>query len=196
MEGSPSHLTVVVGGSRLADELRRCLVQRGVDHVGIATHLRGLRSSMATGDYDCMIVCIALDAATLQRHGEGLRQLLQDRAFERRIGHGPRAGAGEIRSIGVLTDIGLTAEVATLGCDVFVADTGEAVDIAAWLADEAMAIAQNRSAVADQTFAWRFGASEAMPEVGGSRADREVRAAENPDSWIDPAAAGETEEAE
>ena len=116
MEEGLAHLTVVVGNSVLAEDLRRMLVQHDVHHIGVAAHMRGLRSTLVLGEHECMVVCIALDEATMQRHGAGLRQLLADQ----------RCFSSRLRSVGLLTDLGLTRDVAALGCDIFVADTDEA----------------------------------------------------------------------
>jgi hypothetical protein len=116
MEERSSHLTVVIGASAVADELRRSLVNQGVIHAGVTTHLRGLRQMMALGETDLVVICIALDRATLNRHGTAVRQLLADNNCF------PHA----VRSVGLLTEIGLTSELAEVGCDVFVHDSSEA----------------------------------------------------------------------
>ena len=124
MEERSSHLTVVVGASTLAEDLRRLLVQCGVAHAGVATHLRGLRKSMLLGENDLVIVCIALDQNTLQRHGDSLRRLLADcHCF-------PQA----VRSVGLLTEVGLTRDVADMGCDVYAHDTKQAANAVRLLA--------------------------------------------------------------
>lgn len=116
MEERSNHITVIVGASTLAEDLRRMLVRRKVAHAGVATHLRGLRRSMALGESDLMIICIALDQRTIDRHGESLRKLLADcHCF-------PQA----VRSVGFLTEVGLTSDTATLGCDVYAHDSEEA----------------------------------------------------------------------
>lgn len=117
MEERSSHLTIVVGASTIAEELRRSLVRHGVAHAGVATHLRGLRKSMLLGEESLVVVCIALDQATLLRHGEALRLLLADHhCFQRNV-----------RSVGLLAGIGLTSDIAEMGCDVYVDDSKHAV---------------------------------------------------------------------
>ena len=116
MEERSNHLTVVVGASAVAEELRRSLVQSGVTHAGITAHLRGLRKSMVLGENDLVVVCIALDQQTLARHGGSLRQLMADH----------HCFPQTMRTVGLLTDLGLTRDVAELGCDVFVHDTRDA----------------------------------------------------------------------
>lgn len=124
MEERSTHITVVVGASAVAEELRRLLVQRNVAHAGVATHLRGLRSSIVTGCNDLVILCIALDQATLQRHGNSLRALLADcHCF-------PQA----VRSVGLLTEVGLTQDVASMGCDVYAHNSKEAANAVRLLA--------------------------------------------------------------
>lgn len=113
MEERSSHLTVVIGASSVAEDLRRMLVQRRVAHAGVVSHVRGLRRSLCSGQTDLMIICIALDQPTLKRHGDSVRQLLRDcRCF-------PQA----VRSVGLLTEIGLTPDVASMGCDVYAQDS-------------------------------------------------------------------------
>jgi len=116
MEERSSHLTVVVGASTIAEDLRRSLVRHGVDHAGVATHLRGLRKFMVAGDGGLVVLCIALDQTTLSRHGEALRLLLADHhCFQ-----------SEVRSVGLLAGIGLTSDVSQMGCDVYVDDSKHA----------------------------------------------------------------------
>jgi hypothetical protein len=116
MEERSNHITVIVGASTVAEELRRMLVRRKVAHAGVATHLRGIRKSMALSESDLTIVCIALDRSTINRHGESLRKLLADcHCF-------PQA----VRSVGLLTEVGLTGAIAALGCDVYAHDSQEA----------------------------------------------------------------------
>lgn len=117
MEERSSHLTIVIGASTVAEELRRSLVQRGAFHAGVATHMRGLRRSMFAGETDLVILCIALDQSTLRRHGAAFRKLIAD-------GHGfPQA----VRTVGLLTEAGMTRDLAAIGCDVYTHDSAEAI---------------------------------------------------------------------
>jgi hypothetical protein len=116
MEERAGHLTVVIGASSIADELRRTLVQHDVAHAGVTTHIRGLRRSVVLGENDLVVVCIALDAHTLARHGNAVRQLLADH----------RCSPKPVRSVGLLSDIGLNRDAAELGCDVYVDDSSAA----------------------------------------------------------------------
>ena len=116
MEERSNHITVIIGASEVAEDLRRRLVRRKVAHAGVATHLRGLRKSMALGHSDLMIVCIALDQPTIHRHGNSLRKLLADcHCF-------PQA----VRSVGLLPEVGLTRDTAEMGCDVYAQDSAAA----------------------------------------------------------------------
>jgi len=117
MEEKRDHLTVVIGASGIAEELRRSLVQHKVAHAGVSNHLRGLRKSMVLGQNDLVVVCIALDRSTLSRHGRSLKTLLADNHCF------PQA----VRSVGLLTDIGLNRDAAEIGCDLYVDDSANAV---------------------------------------------------------------------
>jgi hypothetical protein len=116
MEERSSHLTVVIGASRVAEQLRRSLLRRQLSHSGISTHLRGLRRSLVLGENPLVVLCIALDEATLGRHGAVLKGLLADR----------RSFSCHFRSVGLLDGRGLTSAAAELGCDVYVNDLRQA----------------------------------------------------------------------
>jgi hypothetical protein len=118
MEERADHLAVVIGASSIAEDLRRSLVQHGVKHAGVTSHLRGLRRTMVLpeSNEELVVVCVSLDRTTLDRHGEDLRQLLADHHCSRR----------GIRSVGLLTGLGFTRDVAEMGCDVYVEDSGQA----------------------------------------------------------------------
>jgi hypothetical protein len=116
MERRAGQLTVVIGASSIAEQLRRTLVQHDVAHVGVSTHLRGLRRSMVMGRNELVVVCIALDQTTIARHGKAVRQLLADHHCRQQV----------VRSVGLLTDLGLNRDAAELGCDVYVDDSAQA----------------------------------------------------------------------
>lgn len=125
MEERPDHLTVVIGASSVAEDLRRSLVQHGVTHAGVTAHLRGLRRTMVLQESEeLVVVCVSLDPATLERHGPALRQLLADHHCS------PRG----IRSVGLLTGLGFTRDVAEMGCDVYVEDSAQAAKAVRMLA--------------------------------------------------------------
>ena len=156
MEERSSQLTIVVGASSIAEALRRSLVRKGVAHAGVATHLRGLRRSLVLGETDLVILCIALDQATLNRHGDSLRRLLTDHHCL------PR----HVRSIGLLTEVGLTRQSAELGCDVYVHDSRAAVHAARLLARRARI--KRRSSTSRRTpvrDAWNCGARRLPAEL-------------------------------
>lgn len=117
MEEKRDHLTVVIGASGIAEELRRTLVQHNVAHAGVSNHLRGLRKSMVLGQNDLVVVCIALDRSTLSRHGRSLKTLLADNHCFPQM----------VRSVGLLTDMGLNRDAAEIGCDLYVDDSANAV---------------------------------------------------------------------
>jgi len=113
-------ITLVIGASEAAEELRRFLNRSGATHAGSAGHLRGLRRSLTQTDAadEVVVVCVALDESTLNRHGKTLRSLLDD-----------LPAAGRVRSVGLLTDDGLTPKVAEVGCDVYVGSAAAATDV-------------------------------------------------------------------
>ena len=116
MRREAAHLTIVVGDPAKADELRAALAKHGVDHAAVVTQPRSIRRSLVLGENEFVVVCIALDGPTIQRHGKALRSLLSDhRCF-------PTA----MRTVGLLSDLGLTREAAELGCDVYVEDSAHA----------------------------------------------------------------------
>jgi hypothetical protein len=119
MEERPNHLTVVIGASSVAEDLRRSLVQHGESHAGVTTHLRGLRRTMVLPKKqdELVVVCVSLDRATMERHGSSVRRLLADHQGPRRC----------VRSVGLLASPGLTREMAEMGFDVFVEDAVQAV---------------------------------------------------------------------
>jgi hypothetical protein len=112
-------LTVIVGASRAAERLRRSLIRSGLPQTGAAGHMRGLRRRLAAGPPDAIVLCVALDATTLDRHGPALQTLLGDL-------HGMSGGTGSLRSVGLLPGDGLTPRVAEIGCDLYVANPEEA----------------------------------------------------------------------
>jgi hypothetical protein len=128
MRKGAAHLTIVLGDPAKAGELRSALSRHGVDHAAVVTQPRSIRRSLVLGENEFVIVCIALDEPTIREHGEALRCLLSDhRCF-------PTA----VRTVGLLSDLGLTREAAELGCDVYVEDSAHAAT-AIRLLDEAWA---------------------------------------------------------
>ncbi len=121
----PTHLTVVLGDNSLAADLRRLLVQEDIQHFGVTTHLRGLRSGLVSGEHDHVVVCILLDQVTLNRHGEALQRLLDDR----------HNFSGSLQSVGMLTDLGLSSEAASLGCDIYVDRAEDAYEMSRLLSE-------------------------------------------------------------
>lgn len=117
MEERSNHIAVVIGASRVAEDLRRAFIHRGIPHSGIGGHTRGLRRMLVMGDREQFVLCIALDRITLSRHGEAIRTLLADQ----------RCFPADIRSIGLIGDSNLTGAAAELGCDVYVHDSAQAL---------------------------------------------------------------------
>ncbi len=78
------------------------------------------------GENEFVVVCIALDKPTISRHGEALRSLLSDH----------RCFPTKVRTVGLLSELGLTREVAELGCDVYVDSSAQAAKAIRLLDDE------------------------------------------------------------
>lgn len=119
MEASGDHLAIVIGASPTAEELRQFLVAQGAPHVGVASHLRGLRRSLFFGRPEMTAVCVALDRATIDRHGEALRTLVADfKGFP-----------SPINTIGLVPPSMMMSRVVHMGCDMYVGTVGEATDV-------------------------------------------------------------------
>jgi hypothetical protein len=111
------HVHLIIGASEPAEKLRRYLVRTGKPHAGATSHLRGLRGCLAmSGEDQEVTVYVALDGTTVGRHGRALRTLMADL----------QGRPGSVRSIGLLSEIGLTTEAAEIGCDVYVDSSREA----------------------------------------------------------------------
>lgn len=154
-----NHYTIIVGASPVAEDLRRWLVRRDMPHAGIAAHIGLLRRALVLSEHDLTITCIALDRVTLDRHGRQLRTLLADSdAF-------PTA----VRSIGLLSDLGLTSEVAELGCDVYVQGVAQAVGISRQIARFTSARNRPCFAAVDR---WRHWSRDSVSGTGLCLSDR------------------------
>jgi hypothetical protein len=126
MEERSKHLTLIVGASDLAENVRRSLARKGSTAAGISSHLRNLRKNLTKSQSDVVIVCVAMDRPTIDRHGSTLQQLFNDR-------HGFRPA---IRSVGLLSDAALTTKAAEIGCDVYVHNTHQALQAVELLAQK------------------------------------------------------------
>ncbi len=116
MRRGAAHFTFVLADPAKANELRRILEEHGVEYAAVMAHPWSIRRSLILGENDFVVMCIALDRSTLRRHGKALASLLSDhRCF-------PTA----VRTVGLLSDLGLTREAAELGCDVYVEDSVQA----------------------------------------------------------------------
>lgn len=167
MRRGAAHLTLVVGDPAKAGRLRRALEEQGVDHAAVVARVESIRRSLVLGENDFVVVCIALDRATIDRDGKALRSLLSDN----------QCFPTTVRTIGLLSDLGLTRDAAELGCDVYVDDSTQAARVIrllddAWNADggESKAPAPvRRPARPRRRFSirggWMFGAPELPPEL-------------------------------
>ncbi len=111
--------TAVIGASEAIEELRRGLVRRGLPHAGASNQLRGLRRLMVEGLGELVIVCIAVDRTTIDRHGRALRSLLADL----------QGLPGSTFSVGLVTGADPGPLIAELGCDMYVGSSAEATDL-------------------------------------------------------------------
>ncbi len=116
----------------------------GVDHAAVVAHVNSIRRSLVMGENEFVVVCIALDQPTIMRHGEALRSLLSDH----------RCFPTKVRTVGLLSELGLTREVAELGCDVYVDSSAQAARAIRLLDDEWAAEAD--AAVRKSGRSWRI----------------------------------------
>lgn len=126
MRRGAAHLTVVVGNPSTAVDLQSALEGHGVDHAAVVAHINSIRRSLVLGENDFVVVCIALDRRTIEQHGPEIRSLLSDH----------QCFPTTVRTVGLLSDLGLTREVAELGCDVYVDDSAQAARAIRLLDDE------------------------------------------------------------
>ncbi len=151
MKRGTAHLTVVLGDPATVDGLRSALAGYGVDHAAVVTHPWSIRRSLVLGENAFVVLCIALDESTIRQHGPALRSLLADH----------ECFPTEVRTVGLLSDIGLTREAAELGCDVYVEDSAQAA-AAIRLLDEAWTTDGPRLRVRSR---WMVGSPDLPAEV-------------------------------
>jgi hypothetical protein len=159
-----AHLTIVLGEPGKADELRRALERHGVEHAAVVAQISSVRRSLVLGENEFVVVCIALDQRTIERHGTALRSLLADN----------RCFPTTVRTVGLLLDLGLTREAAQLGCDVYVEDSAQAAKVIrmldnAWTAEGAEIAAAPRPPAGQDRMSirrgWMFGSPRVPEEV-------------------------------
>ena len=119
MEAMRDHVHLIVGASKSAEQLRRFMVRSGRPHGRAAGHLRGVRRRMIVERRGNVTVYVALDHSTLGRHGAALRTLMSDL----------QRSPGVVQSVGLLDESGLTAQVAEIGCDLYVDSFDEAARV-------------------------------------------------------------------
>ncbi|MHC4348039.1 MAG: hypothetical protein ACYS15_05845 [Planctomycetota bacterium] len=142
--------------------MRCALEAHGVDHAAVVAGVNSIRRRLLLGENDFVVVCIALDEPTLARHGEALRRLLSDH----------RCFPTKVRTVGLLSDLGLNRQVAELGCNVYVDDSTHAAAVIRLLADDALPAEAGRKErpVAPATrwsirSRWLFGSPELPAEL-------------------------------
>lgn len=118
MPGRPLQLTVIVGDCDTATNVRALLQAHGVSHLALASNMMSLRRRLVRGEQELLVLCIVLDEETLDRQGASLQALLADH----------HCSQTPVRSVGLLTDLGMTPEVAQMGCNVYVDDTAQAAE--------------------------------------------------------------------
>jgi hypothetical protein len=155
MKRGAAHLTIVLGDPARAGRLRCALEAHGVDHAAIVAGVSSIRRSLLLGENDFVVVCIALDETTLVRDGEALRGLLTT-----------------VRTVGLLSSLGLNRQAAELGCNVYVDDSAHAAEVIRMLADDARAAedeATGRPTAAASRWSirtrWLFGSPQLSAEI-------------------------------
>jgi len=119
------NLAVVIGASETAEALRRRLRTDGVRIAVASGPLRGLRRALVTHEHGPVILCVSLDALTLDRFGTTLTQLLDD----------ARHLPGCVPSVGVLDPSLPLPMVTHVGCDVYAASAADVRALLAALAE-------------------------------------------------------------
>ncbi|MHC4447349.1 MAG: hypothetical protein ACYSXF_06160 [Planctomycetota bacterium] len=127
MKRGAAHLTIVLGDPGKAGQLRCALEAHGVDHAAVVAGVGPLRRSLLLGENDFVVLCIALDEPSLTRHGEALRRLLSDH----------QCFPTTVRTVGLLSGLGLNRQAAELGCNVYVDGSARAAEVIHLLEDGA-----------------------------------------------------------
>lgn len=167
MQFRSNQLVVIVGASAEAERLRRLMVRTGTPHAGLTGSVRGLRRELVAGSCCEIVLCIATDECTLERHGRHIASLIDDRAsFE-----------GSLSCVGLLEGEELTAAAGTLGCDVYVSGASRAFKAMDALANHGRRRPAARRSGALLRHAGQPGRndvemSRSMDRLGGRRADR------------------------
>lgn len=110
MDTDAPMLAFVLDEPFAAQLMRSTLIQYGIERTTVAGDTAQIRRKLVLGDDQSLVVCIALTERTISRHGRALRRLRADR----------NGFSAQMRFVGLLTDAGVTPEVAQLGCDVYV----------------------------------------------------------------------------
>lgn len=110
MDSDAPMLAFILDEPVAAQLMRSTLIQYGIERTTVAGDTAQIRRKLVLGDDQSLVVCIALTDRTISRHGRALRRLRADR----------NGFSAQMRFVGLLTDAGVTPEVAQLGCDVYV----------------------------------------------------------------------------
>lgn len=109
-----------------AQLMKSTLNHYGIKRATVADGTAQIRRKLVQGENQCVVACIALTERAIDRHGQALQKLRADR----------NGFSTQIRLVGLLTDAGVTPEVAQLGCDVYVQSLSQAANAIHLLTEE------------------------------------------------------------
>ncbi len=109
-----------------AEVMKSTLNQYGVERAVVVDDTAQIRRTLVLGDHQFVVACIALTERTISRHGRAFQKLRADR----------NGFSAQMRLVGLLTDAGVTPEVAQLGCDVYVPSLSQAANVIHLLTEE------------------------------------------------------------
>ena len=102
-----------------AQLMKSTLNHYGIERATVADNTAQIRRKLVQGENQCVVACIALTERAIDRHGRALQKLRADR----------NGFSAPIRLVGLMTDAGVTPEVAQLGCDVYVRSLSQAANV-------------------------------------------------------------------
>ena len=109
-----------------AQLMKSTLNHYGIERATVADDTAQIRRTLVRGENQFVVACIALTERTISRHGRAFQKLRADR----------NGFSAQMRLIGLLTDAGVTPEVAQLGCDVYVQSLSQAANVIHLLTEE------------------------------------------------------------
>jgi hypothetical protein len=111
-------ITLVIGAPGDAARLRGAIAGRGSGRLVVVPTISAARRMLVRDQGGITVLCIALDHALLVDRSRELRTLLADSS----------GFSDALRTIGLLPQRGLNPRLASVGCDVYVADAAQAAD--------------------------------------------------------------------